>query len=69
MKEGEKIEVKIEAVDREAKRLSLSLADVSREEQEAADTLEMFRKGAEEGPKGMGTLGDLLKAKMERNKK
>ena len=68
VKEGETIEVKVEAVDLENKRLSLSLADVSREEQEAADTLEMFRKGAEEGPKGMGTLGDLLKAKMERKK-
>ncbi|HLO27359.1 MAG TPA: S1 RNA-binding domain-containing protein [Geobacteraceae bacterium] len=68
LKEGEKVEVKIEAVDRENKRLSLSLADVSREEEEAAQTLETFRKSAEEGPKGMGTLGDLLKAKMERKK-
>jgi small subunit ribosomal protein S1 len=69
VREGEKIEVKIESVDRENKRLSLSLADMSREEEEAAKTLEMFRKGAAEGPKGMGTLGDLLKAKMERKKK
>ena len=68
VKEGEKVEVKIEAVDRESKRLSLTLADVSREEEEAAVTLETFRKSAEEGPKGMGTLGDLLKAKMERKK-
>jgi len=69
LKEGENVEVKIEAVDRENKRLSLSLADVSREEEEAAQTLEQFRKGADEGPKGMGTLGDLLKAKMERKNK
>jgi small subunit ribosomal protein S1 len=41
---------------------------VSREEEEAADTLEAFRKSTAEGPKGMGTLGDLLKAKMERKK-
>jgi small subunit ribosomal protein S1 len=69
VKEGERVEVKVEAVDREQRRISLSLADVSREEEESAATLEQFRKGAEEGPKGMGTLGDLLKAKLERKKK
>lgn len=69
VKEGEQIEVKIEAVDRESKRLSLSLAEISREEEESAQTLEQFRKASEEGPKGMGTLGDLLKAKMERKNK
>lgn len=68
VREGERVEVKIEAVDRENRRLSLSLADVGREEEEAAETLEMFRKGAEEGPKGLGTLGDLLKKKMEGKK-
>lgn len=68
VREGERVEVKIEAVDRENRRLSLSLADVGRAEEEAAETLEIFRKGAEEGPKGLGTLGDLLKKKMERKK-
>ena len=61
--------MKIEAVDRENKRLSLSLAEVSREVEEAAETLETFRKSSEEGSKSMGTLGDLLKAKMEKSKK
>jgi len=69
VKEGEKVEVKIETVDRENKRLSLSLADVSREEEEAAETLERFRKSTEDGPKGMGTLGDLLKAKLAGKRK
>jgi small subunit ribosomal protein S1 len=69
VKEGERVEVKVEAVDRENRRLSLSLAELSREEEEAAETLEMFRKGAAEGPKGLGTLGDLLKKKMEGKKK
>lgn len=69
VKEGERVEVKIEAVDRENRRLSLSLAELGREEEEAAETLEIFRKGAEEGPKGLGTLGDLLKKKMEGKKK
>jgi small subunit ribosomal protein S1 len=68
VKEGERVEVKIEAVDRENRRLSLSLAELGRAEEEAAETLEMFRKSAEETPKGLGTLGDLLKKKMEKKK-
>ena len=68
VKEGEQVEVKIEAVDRENRRLSLSLAEVGREEEEAAESMEMFRKSTEEAPKGLGTLGDLLKKKMERKK-
>jgi len=66
--EGERVEVKIEAVDRENRRLSLSLADVGRAEEEAAETLEMFRKSSAEGSTGLGTLGDLLKKKMEKKK-
>jgi small subunit ribosomal protein S1 len=69
VKEGERVEVKIEAVDRENRRLSLSLAELGREEEEAAETMEIYRKGAEEGPKGLGTLGDLLKKKMEGKRK
>ena len=69
VKEGDRLEVKIEAVDRENMRLSLSLAEISREEEEAAETLETFMKSTEEGPKGMGTLGDLLKTKMDKKKK
>jgi small subunit ribosomal protein S1 len=69
VKDGDRLEVKIEAVDRENMKLSLSLAEVSREEEEAADTLQTFRKSMEESPTGMGTLGDLLKTKVQRKKK
>lgn len=68
VKEGETVEVKIDAIDREQKRLSLSLAAVTRAEEEEARTLDDFRKQAEQGPKKMGTLGDLLKAKLEKGK-
>ena len=68
VKEGETVEVKIDAVDREQKRLSLSLAAVSRAEEEDAQTLDTFRRQAEEGPKNMGTLGDLLRAKQEKKR-
>jgi small subunit ribosomal protein S1 len=69
VKEGEVLEVKIEQVDREARRISLSLAEVSRAAEEEAQTLETFRRQTEEAPKGMGTLGDLLKAKLEKKGK
>lgn len=68
VKEGETVEVKIDAIDREQKRLSLSLAAVTRAEEEDARTLDDFRKQAEQAPKKMGTLGDLLKAKLEKGK-
>jgi len=68
VKEGETVEVKVDAVDREQKRLSLSLAAVTRAAEEEARTIDTFRKQAEEAPKQMGTLGDLLKAKLEKGK-
>ncbi|GFO61808.1 30S ribosomal protein S1 [Geomonas silvestris] len=64
--EGQEVEVKVEGVDREQRRISLSLASVSRAEQEQADTLDAFRASAAQAPKGMGTLGDLLKAKLNK---
>ncbi len=69
IKEGEIIEVKIEAVDRENRRLSLALAEVSRAEEEQASTMTEFRKQTEAVPATMGTLGDLLSKKLEKGKK
>ena len=62
--EGQAVEVKVEGVDREQRRISLSLASISRAEQEQTETMDAYRKSVEETPKGMGTLGDLLKAKL-----
>ncbi|WP_243374742.1 30S ribosomal protein S1 [Geotalea sp. SG265] len=70
LKEGDTVEVKVESVDRESRRLSLSLAEVSRAAEEEERTLEAFRRTSAEGAsKTMGTLGDLLKAKLEKVKK
>jgi small subunit ribosomal protein S1 len=69
LKEGQSIEVKIEVFDREKKRLSLSLAEISREEEEAAATLKSYQEQAKEAPKNLGSLGELLKAKMEQKGK
>ncbi len=68
VKEGQAVEVKIEAVDSAQRKLSLSLADVSRAEEEAAATLKDYQQQEAEAPKTMGTLGDLLKAKIEQKK-
>jgi len=65
LKEGQAIEVKVEAVEPENRKLSLSLAEISREEEEAADTLKDYQQQAAE-PRNMGTLGDLLKEKAEK---
>jgi small subunit ribosomal protein S1 len=62
--EGQEVEVKVEGIDREQRRISLSLAATSRAEQEQTETMNAYRKSVAETPKGMGTLGDLLKAKM-----
>jgi len=69
LKEGQSIEVKVEAFDREKKRLSLSLAEISREEEEAAATLKSYQDQAKDTPKNLGSLGELLKAKMEQKGK
>jgi small subunit ribosomal protein S1 len=69
VREGERLEVKIESIDRENRRISLSLAEVSRAQEEQAQTMEAYRRQAEEAPRGMGTLGDLLKERMEKKGK
>jgi small subunit ribosomal protein S1 len=69
LKEGQTVEVKIEAFDRAQRKLSLSLAEISREEEEAAATLKDYQQKAAAAPKTMGSLGDLLKAKMDQKGK
>ncbi len=69
VKEGRTVEVKVEAVDKGQRKLSLSLAEISREEEEAAATLRQYKQRASAEPQNMGTLGELLKAKMEKKEK
>ncbi|GFE60947.1 30S ribosomal protein S1 [Geobacter sp. AOG2] len=69
VKEGETIEVKVESVDRTERRISLSLAGAARAAEEEEATLADFRRQADEAPKGMGTFGDLLRAKTQKSKK
>ena len=66
--EGQAVEVRVEAVDVENKRLSLSLAEISREEEEAAAYLKEYQQQAEAAPRNP-PLGELLKAKLEEKRK
>ena len=62
MKAGEEIEVKIEKIDRENKKISLDLAG-SDKDTSAVGGEDDFRNYIAKSPKAMGTLGDLLKKK------
>jgi small subunit ribosomal protein S1 len=68
IKEGEQIEVKIESIDRENRRISLGLAGPARAAAEEEATLSEFRRQAGDASMGMGTLGDLLKTRVQRGK-
>lgn len=64
--EGETVEVKVDGVDRENRKLSLSLAEVSRAAEEEEKSAASFRQQAAVTSKeSMGSLGDLLKAKFD----
>lgn len=69
LKEGEVVEVKVESVNRAERRISLALAGVARAAEEEEATLVEFRRQAAEAPKGMGTLGEMLQARINKNKK
>jgi small subunit ribosomal protein S1 len=61
--EGQSLEVRVESVDREARRLSLVPAEAAKAQDQERRAMDEFRRKAAEEPKGMGTLGDLLQAK------
>jgi len=69
IQEGDSVEVKIESIDRENRRLSLALAGAARAAGEEEATLEEFRRNAADASTGMGTLGDMLTAAKKNKKK
>jgi len=60
LKAGEEIEVKIEKIDRENKKISLDLTGSDKDTSVAGDE-DDFRKYIAKSPKAMGTLGDMFK--------
>lgn len=69
VKEGEQLEVKIESIDSGNRRISLALAGPARAAAEEEATMTEFRRQADDGPKGMGTLGDMLRSRTQKGKK
>jgi small subunit ribosomal protein S1 len=69
LKEGQTVDVQVEAVDRSQRRISLASADLRRTEEEEASTMKDYQQKTAEEPQNMGTLGDVLKAKMEQKTK
>lgn len=72
VEEKQTVEVKVETIDKENKRISLALATGGQEneedDQESTDYQPYLKKGRESG-KALGSLGDILKTKMaEKNK-
>jgi len=68
LKEGQAVEVQIEAVDREKRKISLALAEVRRAEEEEAATIKEYKQQSVAAPQNLGSFGELLKAKMEQKK-
>ena len=64
VKVGQTIEVKVEAVDRENRKISL--IPRCREEEEDAAALKNFQQATEPEFMGMGTLGEMLKKQLEK---
>ena len=68
LKEGQPVEVQIEAVDRDKRKISLALAEVRRAEEEEAATIKEYKQQAVASPQNLGSFGEILKAKMEQKK-
>ena len=69
LKEGQAVEVQIEGVDREKRKIALALAAVRRAQEEEAATIEEYRQQATTAPQNLGSFGELLKAKMDQKGK
>jgi small subunit ribosomal protein S1 len=65
VREGEELAVKVDSVDREKRRISLSLSGEEVQE-ERADEQEDYRKYLGEPQRSLGTLGEALKAELEK---
>jgi len=66
LKDGDVVEVLVEGIDLDSRRISLALADQVRAEAEAEADMKSFRQQAEQTTATMGTLGDLLKTKFNK---
>ncbi len=68
LQEGTTVEVLVEGIDLDNRKISLALAESARAAAEADADLQAFRQQSAGSPQGMGTLGELLKAKISETK-
>jgi small subunit ribosomal protein S1 len=66
LKEGESLEVIVEGVDRDNRRISLAMAETVRAAAEAEADMLSFRQTTNQAPEKMGTFADLLQAKLNK---
>ncbi len=66
IKAGEELEVKIEKIDRENRKISLDLAGSDKNTSAASGDEDDFRNYLSKSPKAMGTLGDMFKKPTKR---
>ncbi|MBI4633995.1 MAG: 30S ribosomal protein S1 [Deltaproteobacteria bacterium] len=66
VKEGDALDVRVDAMDRTQKRISLSLATAELQEKESAED---YREYVEKASASLGSFGDLMKQKREKRKK
>ena len=66
LKDGEAVEVIVEGVDRDNRRISLAMAETVRAAAEAEADMLSFRQMTNQAPEKMGTFADLLQAKLNK---
>lgn len=73
VKEGQAIEVRIDTIDRDQKRISLSIPEMEPKEGGSIkiekDTEDYYREYVEKAPASLGSFGDIMKRKLEEKKK
>lgn len=67
VKEGQAVEVKVESLDLDRKRIALAPAGGEGQE-DGADEKDDYRRYMEEEPRASGSLGDILKARLDEKK-
>jgi len=72
VKEGQAIEVRIDTIDRDQKRISLSIPEMEPKEGGSIkiekDTEDYYREYVEKAPASLGSFGDIMKRKLEEKK-
>jgi len=65
LEKGQTVEIQVENIDREKKRLSLTMAFAAENEEKKEQMTEDYSQYAEQASVSLGTLGDLLRTKMK----